>query len=94
MITRIVKMEFKMDQIELFLEKFNRHAENMKTVPGYVSLQIIKDIKEPNIIFTISEWRSEEDLDTYRSSALFKQIWSEVKPLFCAKAQAWTTQSL
>ena len=94
MITRIVKMEFKYDQVDLFLEKFSRHAEKMKTVTGQVSLQIVKDLKESNILFTISEWHSEEDLNIYRSSFLFKQIWSEVKPLFCAKAQAWTTQSI
>jgi quinol monooxygenase YgiN len=94
MITRIVKMEFETRQIDLFLEKFNQHAIKMKTVPGCISLQLVKDIQTSSILFTISEWREEEDLNDYRTSELFSLIWSELKPLFCAKPEAWTTQSL
>ncbi|MEP7320802.1 MAG: antibiotic biosynthesis monooxygenase family protein [Saprospiraceae bacterium] len=94
-ITRIVKMEFESIHNKLFVEKFNQHALKMKAVPGCMSIELVKDIHTSSTtFFTISVWRHEADLNVYRESELFNLIWSELKPLFCAQPQAWTTQSI
>ncbi len=94
MITRIVKMEIKPGSIQTFMEYFSSHAIHMQEVQGCASLQLVHSIDDENIFFTISEWHRAEDLQSYRHSDLFKKIWSAVKPLFCAPAQAWSTESL
>lgn len=94
MITRIVKMEIEANQMNLFVKIFEQHAIKMKTVEGCMTMELVKDIFTPTTVFTISVWQGEKALDTYRTSQLFNLIWSELKPLFCAKPAAWTTQSL
>jgi quinol monooxygenase YgiN len=48
----------------------------------------------PGHYFTVSRWSSEKDLDAYRDSSLFAEIWPTVKPWFSAKAEAWTTTQI
>lgn len=43
-------------------------------------------------MFTLSHWESEENLEQYRQSELFKSTWAKTKVLFREKAQAWTLE--
>jgi len=52
---------------------------------------LLNDIDTPNIFFTYSHWRSVEDLNRYRDSALFADVWPRTKVLFAAKPEAWST---
>lgn len=56
-------------------------------------MDLVKDIHSSTIVFTLSVWRKAEELIANRESELFNIIWSELKPLFCAKPKAWITQS-
>ncbi|MBK6390886.1 MAG: antibiotic biosynthesis monooxygenase [Saprospiraceae bacterium] len=94
MITRIVKMEIKPEAIDTFMDIFSHHAINMESVAGCMTLQLLQNDPEATIFFTISTWQRQEDLENYRQSELFSVVWSKVKPLFCARPQAWTTQSI
>jgi heme-degrading monooxygenase HmoA len=51
-------------------------------------------VNNPNIFFTYSFWQSQNDLEKYRNSALFKEVWSKTKKMFAEKAQAWSTEIL
>lgn len=92
MITRIVKLtlkeEFCTDFQNIFIEK-NKAIENQT---GCLGVKLVKDIKTKGVFFTISQWESEEDLNNYRYSELFQDIWPKVKPMFADKAQAWSTE--
>lgn len=94
MITRIVKLSFEPDNIELFLELFRQHALNMQDVAGCVSLQLLRDDLDQHIFFTISVWREHHYLEQYRRSELFRTTWIKVKLLFKDRPQAWTTQMI
>lgn len=94
MITRIVKMELESQHIPLFMDIFAAHTLQMASVPGFMSLELLQDSSIPTIVFTISIWQREQDLEAYRVSTLFYSVWSKVKPLFAGKAMAWTTQSV
>ena len=90
MITRIVKMTFKPEKLENFKEIFNESQRLIKAFDGCVRLDLRKDLNDECTFFTISHWNSEDDLESYRNSYLFKNTWSKVKPLFAIKAQAWS----
>ena len=53
-----------------------------------------KDLKDPGVYFTFSTWEHEEDLETYRQSSLFRDTWQKTKPLFAARAEAWSVQNM
>jgi quinol monooxygenase YgiN len=90
MITRIVKMTFKLECIEEFKEIFQESQNLIKAFDGCNRLELMKDIDDENTFFTISHWESQEYLELYRNSYLFKNTWSKVKPLFAEKALAWS----
>jgi heme-degrading monooxygenase HmoA len=92
MIIRIVKMTFQSGKTNDFLDIFNQRKERIAACNGcsYVSLQ--HDIENPAIFFTISKWNSENDLENYRNSELFKETWKLTKALFEKPAEAWSVQ--
>jgi len=91
MITRIVKMTFKPEQVESFLDIFENSARHIASFEGCLSLELVQGKDNKNIFFTISKWNSEEDLQKYRNSGLFKETWAKTKVLFDDKPQAWST---
>lgn len=90
MIIRIVKMEFKSDEVPTFLNLFNEHKQLIRNFNGVKRLELLRDIDNPHIFFTYSWWNSSEDLENYRQSELFKKIWSQTKVLFSVKPKAWS----
>ncbi len=79
----------------LFLDIFDQVKKQIRTQEGCRGLEILKSEENGCIsLWTISLWKNGSDLDHYRSSTLFKQTWSEVKPLFAGKARAWTLTSI
>ena len=94
MITRIVMLNFKPDKVAEFLEIFNQNKQLLAKSDGCIRIEIFKSTSDIDTYFTISNWQSEEHLERYRQSEIFKEIWSKVKPLFNNKAQAWTLNTL
>jgi autoinducer 2-degrading protein len=90
MITRLVKMTLRTDTTNIFLQIFSENKEYIAAFEGCERVELKRDIHSQNIFFTISQWRSEADLENYRKSELFKNVWSQTKILFEAKAEAWT----
>lgn len=95
MIKRIVQMELLPGREELFLDTFEHVKTEIRAQEGCMGLELLKSELEGRLsIWTISLWDSEEALDRYRSSTLFRDTWSKVKPLFSGKARAWTLTSI
>lgn len=90
MITRIVKMTFQGDKVDEFREIFNSSCSLIKAFDGCDGVELKQDIHQAHVFFTISLWKSEEYLNAYRDSYLFRNTWSKVKPLFAEKAEAWS----
>ncbi len=90
MILRVVKMEFNEGDLDTFLGIFGKYSDQIRAAEGVHEVQLKQDIKDPCICFTLSHWESEAFLNQYRDSALFNEVWGQVKPLFRAKAQAWS----
>lgn len=87
-------MEFAEENVNAFLANFNSVKEQIRDVPGCRFLELYRDKDVPNIFFTYSYWEREQDLENYRNSELFKNVWSVTKPLFAKKAEAWSVDKL
>lgn len=94
MFVRIVKMSFEPDQINTFLNNFEKNKNKIRQFEGCEFLELYRDKDQVNQFFTYSYWNSEADLQAYRHSKLFKEVWSKTKPLFNAKPEAWSVDKI
>ena len=90
MFVRIVKMSFQEDKVEAFLNNFNENKLAIRSFEGCKLLELYRDKTNSNIFFTYSYWDDESDLENYRHSELFKNVWANTKALFNAKPEAWS----
>ena len=90
MIIRIVRMHFRAENVDLFLEIFHANKELIRKVNGCTHLELLKDMNSPLTYSTVSHWESPEDLERYRQSELFRRVWGRVKPLFSSPTQAFS----
>ncbi len=94
MITRIVKLSFHPGHVERFFELFNQVSDPISNFKGCHYLEMLHSADQPGIIFTYSIWDNVSSLNTYLESPLFASTWKQVKPLFNARAEAWTLNTV
>ena len=90
MFVRIVKMSFHSKFVTDFLEMFDEKKMLIRNTDGCKLLELYQDKNNPEIFFTYSYWESENDLENYRNSELFKETWAQTKTYFNHKPQAWS----
>ena len=83
-------MTFREDEIQSFKQIFAESAALIQSFEGCGEVKLMRDMSHNNVFFTLSKWETEEHLQIYRSSILFKTTWARVKPLFSEKAEAWS----
>jgi quinol monooxygenase YgiN len=88
MIVRIVRMSFSPATVDLFLEHFDTAAPKIRSAPGCERLALWRDADAPAVCTTHSHWAPPEALSAYRQSALFRETWARVKPLFTDRPEA------
>jgi len=94
MFVRIVKMSFEPSKVEEFLGHFETHKKQIRAFVGCQLLELYRDRNQKHVFFTYSFWDSEDHLENYRQSELFKNVWSKTKPLFNDKPEAWTVDKV
>jgi (4S)-4-hydroxy-5-phosphonooxypentane-2,3-dione isomerase len=94
MFVRIVKMSFHEDKISYFLENFEVIKQKIRNASGNRLLELYQDKTDPCIFFTYSYWETEQDLENYRNSELFFEIWTDTKKLFNKKPEAWSVDKV
>ena len=94
MIKRFVKMTFKTENIERFKDIFNVSKNLISAMEGCKHVELLQDINNPNIFFTLSIWENPEYLEAYRQSELFEGVWAKTKLLFADKPEAWSLTQL
>jgi hypothetical protein len=90
MIKRIVKLNILPGKEDRFRAIFNESKLKISAFEGCSKLELLQDINNPNIFFTYSIWNDLEQLNKYRSSDLFINVWSQVKLIFGGKPEAWS----
>ena len=91
---RIVKMTFDPTKVDEFLSNFDEVKHLIRNFDGVEHLSLLRDKTHPHIFFTYSHWQSEQRLENYRNSDLFNRVWNKTKPLFIAKAEAWSVDEI
>ena len=94
MFVRIVKMSFKTEMVDTFLNNFKSHKLKVKASKGCMLLELYRDKNDPSLFFTYSYWQSEKDLENYRNSLIFKEIWAKTKILFDQKPEVWSLDKI
>lgn len=82
------------DQVPHFITLFNERKHLIAGFEGCQGVDLLRDINQPNIFFTYSNWDNETHLNQYRNSDLFNVVWSTVKPWFNDKPQAWSVNKV
>jgi len=90
MIKRIVKLHFKEVEIDNFIQTFEANKDKILSFKGCEHLELWQDAKDSQTFFTYSLWNSEDDLNAYRQSQFFENIWALTKARFADKPAAWT----
>lgn len=83
-------MTFEPAACATFLEVFEESKNKIRAFPGCTHLELWRGKTPDNIFMTYSHWESEEALEQYRQSDLFRTTWAKTKPLFSARPEAWS----
>ena len=94
MLVRIVKMTFSEDKTDEFQTRFHSIKHKILEFEGCELLELYRDKNDSSIFFTYSYWQSEEDLNRYRNSDFFKEVWSHTKKMFLIKPEAWSVDKI
>ena len=94
MLVRIVHMKFKAQETDAFLKNFDSIQSKIRSFKGCQKLELYRDQKDPTRFFTYSYWESEEDLNAYRLSPMFEEVWKKTKSMFSERAQAWSLDKI
>jgi quinol monooxygenase YgiN len=92
MIVRIVRMFFKEDKTDDFLEIFEQSKNFIRHFEGCKHLELLRDAHHKHIFCTYSHWESPEHLENYRQSDLFQSTWAKTKVLFNDKPIAFSLE--
>lgn len=91
MIIRIVELQFESDSASRAVKLVKDIAPKVRQSSGCLHLEILVDVRKGGHISTYSKWESEDHLNAYRDSQLFKNFWASVKPHFKVPARAWSS---
>ena len=90
MIKRIVRLSIDEKKADEFVSNFNKHKEAIKKFDGCEHLELWQDHDQQNVFVTYSHWTRPEDLEAYRKSDFFADVWSTTKTFFNGKPLAWS----
>lgn len=80
-------MTFRKGEGEEFKKIFNASKKSIREMRGCIFLELLEDLNDADLFFTYSVWSSEDDLNRYRHSDLYKEIWPKTKALFAAEPE-------
>lgn len=91
-ILRIVKMDFQSSMVQEFDEFFDHVEPKILEQPGCLKVMLLKSTANPLERTTLSWWEDEASLLSYRSSALFGEVWPRTKAKFQNAPIAWSLE--
>jgi len=94
MLIRIVRLTFREEKIDEFLEIFHRNKNKIRNFPGCHHLELWKDYQSENILLTYSLWENQSSLQEYRNSQLFEEVWIKTKSLFKENPVAFSSRQI
>lgn len=80
--------------IDDYLKYIDSIKDKISGYEGCEGLEILSDKHAEDVFFSYSIWVSEEALENYRKSDLFREFWSTIKKWFVSEPKAWTVQNV
>lgn len=87
-------MTFKTESIDRFKDIFSASKTLIAAMEGCRHVELLQDINNPCVFFTLSIWEDPKHLEAYRKSELFEGVWAKTKVLFAEKPEAWSLTQL
>jgi len=84
---RIVRLSLNSAYADQFLGLFEK---NKSRIAGHVGCRFVYLLRCGDTFFTVSGWDRPGDLETYRTSELFRGIWKQTRSWLSEPAQAWS----
>jgi len=94
MLIRIVKLQFKPENIPSFERVFEASKSSIMAFEGCSKVELYQDLLDPGTFFTYSHWTDQAALEAYRDSDFFREVWGRTKKLFSERAQAWSVKKI
>lgn len=94
MIIRIVKLSFHLEHTGTFKRIFEENKQTILSQKGCQHLELLQDLENKSTFFTYSWWDCKENLNAYRNSDWFKNVWNKTKLLFKEKPIAWSSEKI
>lgn len=88
MLTRLVRMYFRPEEVEAFLELYRAARPRIVAQPGCYGVQLLRQHDDPAAFATWSTWEDAAALDAYRTSPFFVEFWPQVRALFRTPPEA------
>jgi heme-degrading monooxygenase HmoA len=85
-------MHFTEAGVDEFLTIFNRNKVAIRNFQGCSHLELLRDYDDQNCFTTLSYWNNTDNLNAYRKSQLFEEVWGQVKSLFSERSQAFSLE--
>lgn len=89
-ILRIVRLTFHPENVDAFKAIFDESKDLIAAFDGCIEVKLKRDQELQNVYYTVSKWKSNDHLNSYRKSALFEKTWTKTKLLFSDKPQAFS----
>lgn len=93
MLIRIVRMTFRPEERDNFLQLFHENKEKIRHFSGCTHLELLEDFNDSNSFSTYSYWNDESCLNAYRHSELFAEVWANTKSKFAKKPIAFSLKN-
>jgi len=90
MVIRIVNMYFKPEKADDFLVLFNQYKKLIRATKGCTHLELLNNKNDIASFSTYSLWENIGDLEEYRSSDLFNEVWVQTKKCFSKRPEAFS----
>ena len=83
-------MTFEKENIPSFEHIFRASSPHIRSFPGCLHLELLQGRENPEVFFTYSHWETEADLQAYRDSDFFREVWGRTRKLFAEPPRAWS----
>ena len=84
----MVRLTFSPETVDAFDALYTQFEQHIQARPGCRMVWAMKVPGHPCQRATLSFWETQEDLDVYRKSTLFGEVWPATKALFAAPPEA------
>ena len=79
MLIRLVRLPASAETLPALRATLTEVMPTVRQQPGCTHLELRADHAAPHVLYTLSHWQSDADLQRYRRSEMFGKVWPRLK---------------